>query len=1163
MLRQSLSFFFLSLLSLLLVIVGFSFEVGGAFSLGVRVGGGENKREVFSDCESSTSAMYDHDYCGSSSTGIPPLMNRLVEKGVPLDQMNIWWDDDDNDNDTMSMGVTARTPLADSEEKKENLEFDKDARTKHDAYADGRPTTVVEIKTLIWEVVQSSEGDDDLENKCTFYIATASKLNDKIQVSALRSLVDEIEDNNGLQRRSNRSSFRLNLAPRHMAESLSGFQSGCMPPIGHTIPMQLFMDESIISPEGGMKETKMRTASIGSGIMGRSLMLPLSEFIKVARESEKGVVVGSFVQGLSSPDSDEGSRNERGLSPNEIRQQRKMERMSRWPEPKDRLDEFRKFNDTVDKLKLFRSTARKQGRVEEMKALVEEAVTTGVFPQLFKISIKDGIGKNALHICAWRGDFETVKLIVETAEVLYPTLDLVNVISEGQGNYGKTPIFFALTQCREDVVRYLVAHGADLLIVDNKGQTPCSIAVSHLSDSACQFLFEAEARQLQAGGIFKNYRATHSDGKLYGDLDPRFPIDDVNIGGGEIADEILAYEASVSKAPLETIINGMPSQFQPRSLRPTVRWWIREARSLVEANESSYVPGEDVTFTQPRLSSRKKGTLQADRSPSPVRQENQLRSFILDELPRLIIEDIWKESEIDISNRLVMVNGMESLYVLEEEVDESLHYISDPNTQLTITYDEIVVRSAWAIDCEWKPDHSFGVGNPVATLQLSTTRKAFLVDVQSICQDFRACLRTSTALECQLDRTLSKIFASTRLPLLGYGVLQDLSKLAASFPHLKCFADYADVIDLQTVASVVYPKGERHGMSSLQNMAARLLGKRLDKTEQCSNWTQRPLSQSQLDYALLDAAVLPRLLNTMMKESSLVEGYNGQFFKIHSHLLSNIRYRQIGPPPENQIYNIPMGTIKRLLGQQFVRQCWPSTEDEPGAPRLVPIHVVDKKHTEVPIMDVGEKCEKRPKAVQLKTLAGNLGNLPIPGVTLGFTKDSCVLRVIGHRLMNTLPEGTRVGFNRKAGVVETSNAWILFCNFESKADSVKTYSQFFEGGRHLSFRLNPNAQSGKSSESGLYRQVMGPRAKRDDNKRIVLFVREGTRSKYVYCGFCKCLETSEMDDGGTRVLFELLDYDELIGETRIASDFVDLVTALHRRTANLIQSPQNSRGNAL
>ena len=99
-------------------------------------------------------------------------------------------------------------------------------------------------------------------------------------------------------------------------------------------------------------------------------------------------------------------------------------------------------------------------------------------------------------------------------------MDVINTISKSEGNYGKTPIFYALAQCREDVVRYLTSEGASLLIVNNKGQTPCSIAVSHLDADACQFLYDVEAEQLRNGGEFVNYRTTHSDSKLYGDLDP-------------------------------------------------------------------------------------------------------------------------------------------------------------------------------------------------------------------------------------------------------------------------------------------------------------------------------------------------------------------------------------------------------------------------------------------------------------------------------------------------------------------------------------------------------------------------------------------------------------------------------------------------------------------
>ncbi len=61
---------------------------------------------------------------------------------------------------------------------------------------------------------------------------------------------------------------------------------------------------------------------------------------------------------------------------------------------------------------------------------------------------------------------------------------------------------------------------------------------------------------------------------------------------------------------------------------------------------------------------------------------------------------------------------------------------------------------------------------------------------------------------------------------------------------------------------------------------------------------------------------------------------------------------------------------------------------------------------------------------------------------------------------------------------------------------------------------------------------------------ILLFAREGTKSKYTYCGRCACTKATPIEDStATRLLFELLDFDKLMGETKISSDFENLVAS--------------------
>lgn len=1056
-------------------------------------------------------------------SGCPPgsrLKNRLVEAGAPPSEIQIRGDIDCGNN-------------ADKE-------------------VNGDESTV-EVKTLVWEVScnHQREGISTAEEKVEkFHIVSAKKISDKVDLSLLRDLVYKHQD---LPFGCTPST--LSMAPTEIAENLTGFESGCMPPIGHNVPMKLYLEESI---------SEYSIASIGSGTVDHSLLLPMSDLKKIAEANGQELVVGRFIRTISHSPSSVLERDEKE---GECKQSTNG-RADRRPEPKNRLQEYRSLPGILEKAKLLRTTARKKGRVDMMVELVEEAVRTGDFPHLLQVSEDDGLDKNALHLSAWRGDFDVVKLLVETAQKHCPALDVVNMISRGPGNYGKTPIFYALTQCREDVVRYLVSQGAMLLFVNNKGQTACSIAVSHMEQECCEFLYETELQQLKSGDKFMNFRSSHSDEKLYGDLDPRFAIDAFNMGY-DLAAQLEEY--TLSTKDNEILHGDYPVDFSPRSLRPTVRWWKRDDRSLTHANDGD--SSGQLTFTQPRITGctrRPKKEQQRSRRPNPS-LERILSARELESYAILTIDHVLSSNgSVNMDGPSNVVNCTESIKILESAVETMLEDAKDAEKRDELTADEMLLDCTWGLDCEWLPGEGRGKHNPVSTLQLSTQKRSFLIDLQCLCQtahlERSENLAGPTSVEMFLNAVLTKLFSSTDLTIVGFGILQDLGQLAGSFPHLSCFTFYASVLDLQSLSNIAVSKAERQDMSSLKRMVGVLLQRKLDKTQQCSNWTRRPLSKEQLDYATLDAAVLPLLLKNLM-EKTTIQRYNGQFFETHISLRSQILFTFL---PENQssdlafasgekvAWFVPMGRTTTIFGRSVARQSWPTSQLKPDCPKLVPVKTGCTKKERVHLRKVGPNGEKaKAKPIQLKCLLANLDNLPLAGTTLGYTKDSCAHRVIGHEFMNTLPEGTHIGFNRRSGVVETVNTWIIFCNFGGSQNhhaGKQTGSSFLRGGRELLFTLNPKNFHGESSEKTLYEFIVSQDFTTPGVKKILLFARDGTRYKYTYCGFCECDKFFMRDDGKVDLLLKLMDFDELMRGRRISTDFLELVEKQHAAEASIIRA---------
>lgn len=98
--------------------------------------------------------------------------------------------------------------------------------------------------------------------------------------------------------------------------------------------------------------------------------------------------------------------------------------------------------------------------------------------------------------------------------------------------------------------------------------------------------------------------------------------------------------------------------------------------------------------------------------------------------------------------------------------------------------------------------------------------------------------------------------------ILGFGGRHDL-RMVAKVPAFRMAADLQP--QFRDVQRGHGPKKKLPGLSKL---AQKILGKPLDKSLQVSDWSARPLTAAQLEYAALDAWVLLRIMDKVETNST-------------------------------------------------------------------------------------------------------------------------------------------------------------------------------------------------------------------------------------------------------------------------------------------------------
>uniref|UniRef100_A0A7S2EQ59 3'-5' exonuclease domain-containing protein n=1 Tax=Ditylum brightwellii TaxID=49249 RepID=A0A7S2EQ59_9STRA len=1219
-----------------------------------------------------------------------------------------------------------------------------EATTTSSQEEDGKDDVIVEVKTLIWQLIYEDEGDGHDNNEETIqkhhhngcqYVITAMHAKHRVNEDNLKSLLEK--------KHTTRKIRALQLAPKQDAEFISGYMSGTIPPIFHatydfTLDT-LYMDQGIFHSPSDLKEEEKQQSemklSVGSGSLQYSLVLPHVEFKKIVEMQQKQLCIVSITTSPSKKTKEPMAQTK--TKPTTTQPQKHIS-------------------------KRLRDAAGKRGQSDEVLAIIEEAGLD--FPSLMLLPVCDKYSntftstatktyptKNAVHLAAWKGDIESIQHMISTGTKFQ--LDLLNAISTGIGNYGKTPIFYALTQNRNDVVEFLLQQypqQLNLCIVNNKGQSPCSMASSHLNEKLRDLMYEHETRQLRNGQVFVNYRDSHSDKKQYGDLDPRFTIDEKN-DGEDVQLELQTYHQCrmdyYENHPEEKEEEGKyNSMIIPEGVPRTLRLTTVEKRKeradkhrknaaaataamnllslttdstsspVIDDNKSStsskkkkkkrpnplYQSGDEIGTELKemlhRLHEKKKMEQKErrERKESLCGDENESKNHVaktstntrnkkdekkgkntnehtinydaLETLQLLhIFPDLQNKKE---HNHYELIDDVEGLKSLELEVNLSIQSSSStysnedyeedktakeaiaatrsPSSLSSLLNDEQLIHNSWGLDCEWKPSRTKGSDNPIATLQLSSNRKAFLVDLQSLCQTHvkftatqhnegdgdnngndsnRSGIAKMNKQESLLSDILCKLFSQPALPILGFGIGQDILKLAASFPHLPCFHLYHTIIDLHEVSRLVYPNHIwKKSMTSLRKSVATLLGKVMDKKEQCSDWETRPLSDSQLRYAALDSAILRPLLSKMLlrndnddgvdKSNVVINDVNegdgngsgdGYFLVSHPELCMSVRFTLLDQQfmskmdHPHDLYQVEMGRVKKALDWWFARQSWSSEGGVGGSPALpkrldsrVGATVISqqvstesdigktlikgedaeknsapsKKENNDSTVDKQSKKRKKRKdrrkiPMMILDVPWEPHGLPGPGDIIGYTKENCVERVIGQSFLDSVPESFYLSYNRRGGVVELANAWILFVNFGVGKLYTKYQNEFRNEGRNMTFFVKPH----KVQEASLlyYLSVSANAGKKEDGidlnnikeKKIFLFVRPSSNSKFMFCGKCACRNLTVYEED-VMLSLDLVDYDELVARTEGNDDTCDYVKMVSCHQTHLVDSGESA-----
>ena len=156
--------------------------------------------------------------------------------------------------------------------------------------------------------------------------------------------------------------------------------------------------------------------------------------------------------------------------------------------------------------------------------------------------------------------------------------------------------------------------------------------------------------------------------------------------------------------------------------------------------------------------------------------------------------------------------------------------VVDSAQKTTEALEDIEQENIIGVDTETKPTFKKGALNKTALVQIATRKKVYLFRLNKMGFPF----------------ALARIFENPKIQKIGIAVIQDMKELSDQFRPFK----HNNVIDLNILCKTLDFKN-----IGARNLSGMVLGFRISKRQQTSNWEAQVLSEAQLRYAATDAWV--------------------------------------------------------------------------------------------------------------------------------------------------------------------------------------------------------------------------------------------------------------------------------------------------------------------